>query len=278
MDVGSAGLDEDESPRPNVTRVRAVAFMRALPTGATQPAVFRCADCGGEQQEYAVKFHGQLQSRILCELVAALLGRCLGLPIPSPAIVEVPSRLIATIPDPGIRGIATPGLNYGSLFVVGYRPWVPGEPIPSVLRSLAMEVFAFDMLIQNVDRTTGRRGGKPNLLWNGKEFLLIDHEKAFSFLNEIGPPSSPWELRRLRFARHHLFFRDLSRLAKQARLSFDAFLRRLEDVSDDVFVRIADLVPQQWRSHDNLHRMLLHVGKARDNIGLLKRGLLEALQ
>jgi hypothetical protein len=53
---------------------------------------------------------------------------------------------------------------------------------------MATDIFAFDALIQNVDR----RVTNPNLLTVGSTFYVYDHETSFSFLQAILPPPQPW--------------------------------------------------------------------------------------
>src|SRR6185437_5976243 len=67
--------------------------------------------------------------------------------------------------------------------------------------STAMDVYAFDALIQNIDR----RRQNPNLATQGDEIVLFDHECAFSFLLAIFPSPEPWDLSREAYLAEHVF-------------------------------------------------------------------------
>jgi HipA-like kinase len=122
-----------------VATVRSVEFIRRM-RGASQPQLLRAQD--GDY--YIVKFQNNPQHvRVLSnELLAARLALLIGLPVPRPAIVEVPPGLIEGNPqltmEIGVRREpCAPGLQFGSSF-----PGVPGE-------TLVVE-FLPDRLLQKV--------------------------------------------------------------------------------------------------------------------------------
>jgi hypothetical protein len=99
-------------------KVRAVEFVRRM-RGASQPCLLRCDDGAN----YVVKFQNNPQHvRILAnEMFASRLALLLGLPVPDPAFVEVPSELIQAEPFPefGVGPRAGPcsaGWHFGSRF------------------------------------------------------------------------------------------------------------------------------------------------------------------
>jgi HipA-like kinase len=122
-----------------VPTVRSVEFIRRM-RGASQPQLLRAQD--GDY--YIVKFQNNPQHvRVLSnEMLAARLALLIGLPVPQPAIVEVPLDLIEGNPqltmEIGLRREpCAPGLHFGSSF-----PGVPGE-------TLVVE-FLPDRLLQKV--------------------------------------------------------------------------------------------------------------------------------
>jgi hypothetical protein len=157
-----------------VSRVPAQTFLKEISGGRNRPCLFSCLD-REHYQEYVVKFHNQLGVGVICEFVAALLGQQLGLLIPPIAIVEISPRLVEAIPKAEIRELLTntPGPHFGSLFQTGqYSPIPTGFVLPDELMSQALDIFAFDMLIQNPDRSRNIEHGNPNLLFNGEQLVL----------------------------------------------------------------------------------------------------------
>jgi hypothetical protein len=247
----------------------------------TGARLFSCYTEDSQHEDYyVVKFRNQLGSRILCEFMAALLGRHLGLPIPLIAIVEISPRLIATIPCPETRELLAgdQGPHFGSQHKAGgYIQLPPGFSIPPALISQALDIFAFDMLIQNPDRSDKPGRGKPNLLFDGNQFLLFDHELAFSFIALIGTPPPPWELRGSPLVENHIFYNQLTRYAKNHEVSFERFLTQFMTVSNALLDEMVRAMPGSWHNTTNVGKIVSHLTNVRDNIQRFKRGLLEAL-
>lgn len=263
-----------------VPHVRAQTFMQKMLNGRTNPSLFTCRNCDGQCQDYVVKPCGQLGSNIICEFLAALVGRYLGLPIPQIAIVEIDPHLIDVIPCSEAHRLLAgdDGPHFGSLHRTGgFAPLPVGFSVSEALFPQVLDIFAFDMLIQNPDRSNVPGHGKPNLLCNGQEFIIFDHELAFSFVAAIGTTPLPWELRDLPFVRHHVFYNHLVRHARNHDLSFDTFLSRIMDLSDPVLAEMIDAIPDNWRNLTKSGKIISHLGTARDHIKRFERGLLEAL-
>jgi hypothetical protein len=101
--------------------------------------------------------------------------------------------------------------------------------IPAVVWQMAVDIFAFDALVQNPDR----RFNNPNLLVNGDSILIFDHEIAFSFLLDIFPSPSPWRLESQQYLADHVFYRQL----KSQEIDLTGFTSRLMNLSDAVLDR-----------------------------------------
>lgn len=215
--------------------------------------------------------------------MAALVGQHLGLPIPPIAAIDVDPLLANAILDEDSRAkFAGPQqCHFGSkLQYPGFETIPVGMHLPASLVEVAISVFAFDMLIQNPDRTNEVSRGKPNALCNGDRLVIFDHELAFSFLHQVGGDAVPlpWEMRRLGFARYHLFYDDLVRYVKAKKdISFDGFLRGVASLSDEVFNSMAGALPSEWMILDNLRKIVAYLTTARDNVSRLDQGLREVL-
>ena len=120
------------------------------------------------------------------------------------------------------------GLNFGcERLPSGVTTWPKDKPIPVLLRPLAAEVFAFDVLIQNPDRRKESPNG-PNLLWADDEIYLYDHEQAFSFLMGVLGWQPPWTGQGTEFCRNHVFFQQLTGIPH----NFDRLSGALEALTD----------------------------------------------
>ena len=137
------------------------------------PAIMEADDDG----LYVVKFHGAGQGpkALVAELIAAGIGRVLGLPVPETVLVELDPALGMAEPDPEIQELLerSAGLNVGLDYLPGSLPI--GVPLGSgVSPELAADVVWFDAFLTNVDRTPRN----PNLLLWHRNLWLIDHGAA----------------------------------------------------------------------------------------------------
>lgn len=263
----------------DVPRIRANLFLRRISRGKArnEPAIFECYLEGDGYTEFVVKFKHKLGRDILCEFVSSIIGIRLGLPVPAVAIIEIDNRLAQIIKDQELSEalVIDPGPHYGSMFVSEqYSVPLPGFPVPPQLIEQAKDIFAFDMLIQNPDRTF--RQGKPNLLSNGERFVVIDHELSLSFLSLIGEIPEPWDLRDSLYVQNHIFFSDLLSYANANPLSFDGFIDRLRGLSDEEIDLLLDIVPFAWKGNlEWPEKIATYLRYVRDNADRFNRGLLE---
>ena len=263
----------------SIPRVTARTFIRPMSHARTRPGLFRCQSQSGALTEYVVKFREQLGRRILCEAFAALVGQCLGLPIPPIAVVSLSAPAAAVIPADAFQERPEAGLHFGSLFMTpGFTEVMPGQPLPANVWETMADIFAFDMLIQNPDRTHRAWGGKANLLFDGERFAVIDHELAFSFLGVIGAlPQPPWALRELPFVSDHLFYDQLHERGGADLPVYDRFMDRLSALSDTFLSDMEASLPADWLNPSTSSKIAVHLKTVRDNPDRFKRGLLEAL-
>lgn len=177
-----------------------------LSTGATRPCVFTCKDATDQiVGDFVVKFRSEVRGQetgLLFEFLAAQLALRLGIPMPSPALIELDSLLADATPDIAIAGRirASMGLNFGTCFLApGYVTWRKNDSVPLSLHQTAIEIMAFDAVIDNADR----RQEKPNLLWKDDEMFVFDHEVAFAFTRLIGTIPLPFDDVGMAFLRNH---------------------------------------------------------------------------
>jgi hypothetical protein len=195
---------------------------------------------------YVVKLKGSLESRevaLLCELFASRLAQHFGILIPRPAIVDISadfSDLVAARqPAIGPKIRQSVGANFGCELITGGGTWPVSKSIPEGMYDAALNIFAFDALIQNPDR----RFNNPNLISRGDEIFAYDHESAFSFLFAVGPSMTPWTLENERYLDDHVFFRQLRSIEN----GLVGFGGRLAALTDEVLDEIEIDVPAIWR-------------------------------
>lgn len=202
-----------------------------------------CEDAEGEEVEVVVKLrcHPQIfPGAFVSEAICSLFATDLGLPVQQPYQVQVDREFANTVPDPQLRPIieASAGLNFGSKkWGPGYTIWPRDQNPPRAMRQAAMEIFAFDGLIQNPDRLAKN----PNCVFLGDEFLLYDHETAFSNFYALFS-KGPWEPTGLDNLKEHIF-RDV--LRGQA-LELDRLQGALEALAPQRFQAYIDAIPSEW--------------------------------
>ena len=260
-----------------VSRVRAIAMMRTLPTGRTCPLLMRCQREDETEIDVVVKLIAGAHSSptgLTCELIANLFARDLDLRVPTPFLVEIDPGFHAAVGDPALarRLRDSQGMNFGTEYITGgYTTWPPGRGIPQFLSHAAQEVYAFDAIVQNPDR----RKDKPNLLVKGADVVLIDHEMAFSFLYSLAPMAPVWTGAMPPFVTEHIFHNELRGQAT----SFDRLRGALEAVDTRRLAMYREAVPREWR-HGTVRaveQIIEYLDEQRMNSGALFGAIVRSL-
>jgi hypothetical protein len=245
-----------------IQNVTAAQFTRFMDSGRTSPALFSCEDESGMAAgEYVIKLRGSVQrTGLLKELLGNKLASHFGLSVPEPALVMLDRSLASLIASSNQAKAAvieaSVGLNFGSRVLMGFSTWPVDRKIPSVIWQTAVNIFAFDALVQNPDR----RFDNPNLLVNGDNVLIFDHEIAFSFLFDILPSPTPWLLDHQQYLTNHVFYHQL----KSQDIDLTDFTSCLTGLSDDVLDGIFAEVPPEWNNEDS-PKIGQHLGAMRDH-------------
>ncbi|MDZ4796914.1 MAG: HipA family kinase [Bryobacteraceae bacterium] len=251
------------NPAGQIPYLVAVQFHRFMGTGRTSPVLCGCEDSESQVAgDAVVKLRGGLDQGItglVCELVGSRLATYFGLDVPEAALVWIVPEFADVVAGlgaggPGSAGARTirtsVGLNFGTRLLRGMSNWPVDKPVPEKMHQTALEVFAFDALIQNPDR----RFNNTNLLTQGDRIVLFDHELAFSFLLDILPSTSPWRVEEQTYLTEHVFFRLLrSRVVDLAR--FESLLAELAGPSLD---GILAAVPPEW-NNESLEKIEQHL-------------------
>ena len=136
-----------------------------MSSGRTSPALCGCEDdLGNRVDDYVVKLRGGLDRResgLVCELVGSRLATYFGIAAPEPALVMIEAdfaELVAMAePQRADRLRNSIGLNFGSRQLSDVSGWPVDKWIPEAMWQAAVDIFAFDALIQNPDRRSAIR-------------------------------------------------------------------------------------------------------------------------
>ncbi len=194
---------------------------------------------------------------LACELICAMIGRAIGLPVPDYAIIQIPEGLYLAGNDENIRRLLqrNVGLNFGTIYQEGFHSWNPrkSDKIPTQILSNIEGTLAFDATVINGDRKTE----KPNLLWNGRKVFLIDHSLALPVhrWSDDGLDSSP--LFPEAQVRQHCTYEALNGL----QFRFDTILEKWQEIiKDDDLDNLRAIIPASWEARkgdlDKIFRFL----------------------
>lgn len=251
----------DLLPLPKITDpdyflpfVQAIEAGRILISGRTRPMLIRgiCKQTG-VKGEYVVKLKGSPEmypDACMNELIGSFLAAELNLNVPDPATVEISPELVETMEEHGNYELANQSLgpNFGSFYKEGYLEIIPGQNISTDLKEKLYDIFAFDILVGNPDR----RIDKPNFLSNGKDFLIYDHELAFSFTQilSFARNPQPWliPLTEMSWISRNYCFAQL----KGKHSDFSNFAARLEGLNENFWARADELIPPEWKTNNYL--------------------------
>ena len=186
------------------------------------------------------------ESGLVCELVASLLAKYFGIAVPEPALVMIEAdfaELVAAAePKAADRFRNSVGLNFGSSQLNDVMAWPVDKAIPEAMWQAAVNIFAFDALVQNPDR----RFSNQNLFTRGDEIFAFDHELAFSFLLDIAPSATPWRLDRQPYLTDHVFYRQL----KSRPIDPDGFALALTALPGPLLDSFLAEVPSEWNNEE----------------------------
>ena len=248
----------------HIPTVIATSYQKSLISGRTDPSVFICEDANGDSVgEYVVKFRSRMETGnagLLREILGSLLASQLGLTVPEPAIVRIEAGLAEAMPVPSVADSVrnSVGLNFGSKNLFGgYHTWPKEKIIPASMKQSATEIFVFDALIHNPDRTRER----PNLFWKGNHFFIFDHDQAFSFLLAVPTIKVAWDLMEQPYLGDHVFFNDL----RHTQLELDRMIGAVEAVTTGFWDEVKEVVPNEWRGTEFL-RIQNHIESVQQHL------------
>src|SRR5579859_5299325 len=159
---------------PSLPRLVGARYVVPLREGGSLPAVVD-TDSGGT---FVVKFRGAGQGpkALIAEALVASIALAVGLPVPTPAVVDLEDGFGRSEPDAEIQDLlqASIGANFGLEFLPGALAFDPAVDGGLLSPELAADVVWLDAYVTNVDRTPRN----TNLLVCRQQMWLIDHGAA----------------------------------------------------------------------------------------------------
>jgi hypothetical protein len=179
------------------------------------------------------------------ELLASFMASELDINVPSPALINVSSELSKTFQND------VSSLQFGTEYKVGYYGIIRNQPLSEFQRLQINQIFPFDIFISNVARRTEH----PNLLTDGNNLLIFNHQSAFDFLNDGYKNKTPWEFRPQDkdWIKSHVFFPYL----KNKFPDFSILINKLERLDDNFWNKAFSLIPEEWKT-DELEEIKSH--------------------
>ena len=252
-----------------LARLTATQVIREAAAGRTKPLIVSCNGEDAQPIELFCKISEGCEKGVVglaMEVVAACIALRLQLPVPDPALVDLPLRLADVGQDERIRRriVASSSVAFGSIYIPKrFVAWHKGSSVRSETIHDALGAFVFDAVIDNADR----RPSNPNCLHSGQEIRLIDHELSFP-QNLVGHQLPPWEkggLGWLHGQDRHIFWKGLRRHAQE--LDFADISARWEALSEECLERVRRAVPAEWdEACPAVDRALGRIRQARANM------------
>ncbi len=244
-------------PEIHVTEIQ-----KELESGRTKPLlVTGICSTTYNRDDYVVKlYNGAEMTTASCcfELVAACIARELDILAPEPVLANLSNELLTVNRgQPYYQRLSNSlGINFGSRYYTqSYQQLTKGYLIPEYMLDQVSSIFAFDFLVSNTDRGANN---KTNMLANGHNILIYDHELAFDFVRTeiftFSRNTTPWLIRDnidLPIITKHTFYEYLKEKSSVKQIDFRNFGEKLPKINGNFWSKLSQIVPSAW-SGDNL--------------------------
>lgn len=240
-------------PNYSLPYIEALTPLDIFPNSANKPILISGVDTkSGERGEYVTKLNGSERMQVVSyrskELIAAFMAMELELPVVEPAIIKISPEFleIAKGKDYFFTLQKSIGYNVGSKYLEKAMVTINNPVFNASQLTNAAQIFVFDVLIQNIDRTL-EVGGKPNLMTNGEKLILLDHELAFSFAEILfNMNKTPWLINEgdLTWVRKHVLFKHIN----HQEVNYLEILNKFHIFDAHFWKQVEELVPEEWKS------------------------------
>lgn len=254
-------------PKYRLPYIEALADFNLMETGTTEPMGIRGVDIHtGKRGQYVVKYvnSSRMTAKSSCrELLGGWMAREIDIQVVEPVIVNISGEFVKLLL--GKNGyqsaLKSIGQNFGSVYEAGYNLFPNMRfSLDSNMLEQAKMVFMFDMFIANADRGAG----KPNVLSNGTDLMVLDHELAFSFADILAflRSKTPWIIgiaEREMYERHYFY-----PLLRRQEVDFSQQVDKLVAFNGSFWDKALSLIPTQWRTEE-LDTIKLYLDSIVDN-------------
>tara|TARA_R110001592_G_scaffold107223_2_gene300338 strand:+ start:247 stop:1062 length:816 start_codon:yes stop_codon:yes gene_type:complete len=242
-------------------------YIKTFGTGANQPILISgTEEKSGITDDYVVKLNSSErmdETACLRELLACFMAMEMEIPIVEPVITNIEDEFISTLKgkDCYERVRKSKGINFATRFIKnGYQTLLPSNSLNTEQLEFAKNIFWFDLLIQNPDRTNT----KPNMLTNGKEIVILDHELAYSFIMLIGGDSEPWIITREKWPEFSSLI--LSNKLNKVVFSEAEIAEKISKLNNDFWQSVNKYIPDNWKNEMYINKIMNHINLVQENI------------
>jgi hypothetical protein len=210
--------------------LKAFAFREyALAGGSSQPCIVSAIDENDNIDNYVVKIYQAQNLHHTCkEVYAAFLAQHFDLKMPDPVLMEIDRSMICDLKmQPKYQAWkVTEGVFFASKYVENANSFTDALPLKNYEEQMG-NIFAFDVLIMNVDRQVG----KPNVLVKNQDIYVIDHELSMNIEHSFEDylKQNRWDYSIKQNRGGHLFRQALI-IMKKRNLNFDEFSEYLRNL------------------------------------------------
>ncbi|MEH6306189.1 HipA family kinase [Olivibacter sp. CPCC 100613] len=214
----------------------------------------------GVRSDYVVKLNASermhVEARML-EILGAFIAIELKIPVVVPAVIEIGQDFCATLIGKTYfqKAGESLGYNVGSEYRSALSILANNIPLTESQEKIAQHIFAFDLLIENVDRNND----KPNMLTDGHTLIVLDHELGFGFMRVLPflRNQKPWELgeAELQWITKHCLYNRLKGKVSE----LDSFCEKLVTLDAEFWDRAKSLIPPEWIVDDLFNGIKKHI-------------------
>lgn len=250
-------------------------YRNTFGTGANAPVLITgISETNGEARSHVVKLlAGERMSEdaFFRELMACFLAIELDIPVVKPSVILIGDDFVEANRgrDCYQRLLDSKGYNFGSIYLEnGFQVIPTALPFNKKQLEHAKNIFWFDMLIQNPDRTLV----KPNMLTDGEKIVIFDHELAFSFLLLLSGDAEPWVVTREKYDNYNNLILP-RKLKKKVNLELSDIRSRINRLNDGFWDKAVALTPAAWFNKNHFVRIQNHIDLVKRNVSNFVRDL-----
>lgn len=253
---------------------KAIQFHKVLSDGgSTRPWLVEILAEGEETQSFVVKVFKtdtlRQYNAVAHEAIANELAKCLDMSVPEKAFIDFPSNFIQSLPNTEKQLITSNHINrrlkFGTVLIDNAKIFSPQQDMNDLEEYEIEDIYAFDNLIQNVDR----QNRKPNILFTPANYFLIDHELSFEgitddYVKEIEADTWKYPYQK------HIFHKKLKGL-KDKQYTFDNFEENIRNLDFKDLENILQVLADNKYSYQNANFLLEYLRFIQTNIAKFKQ-------